>query len=123
MLKEVRMPTGTANPPRPPSAEEVRGSGHANRLLIRDFASENPATILRVETEIRRSETNKTDFDRIEKLLQKEETDERNKQIVELCHKLVDGLRGSPRGRNTAKDMFSVAFSRPLSTETERPRS
>lgn len=113
--------TGTANPPRALSADDIRGSGHANRLLIRDYAEENPATILRVETEIRRSEVNKADFDKIEELLQQQETEDRNKAIVKLCHKLVDGLRSSPRGRKTAKDMFSVAFNLPPSAA--RPRS
>jgi hypothetical protein len=117
------MPTGTANPPRPLSADEVRGSGHANRLLIRDYAAENPATILRVETEIRRSELNKVKFDQIANLLQEAETEARNAKIVKLCHQLVEDLRGAPRGRKTAKDMFSVAFGQALSTEEpEEPR-
>jgi hypothetical protein len=93
------------NGPRKP----VRGGGHANLLLIKDFA--NPKQmIFRAETEV--FLTSDAQFNSLRKWLDKRRSN--NKKIEELLHRRVDAFGTSSKDRRTAKNIFSAALDLPV---------
>jgi hypothetical protein len=91
------------------------GWGHHNLLLIKDYAS--GGRTFRAETEIRLTDENQADFERIEVLLEKDpRTDRETAEIVTILHRQVDLLSAEPGdarsadGKKRAKAIFSAAF-------------
>jgi len=90
----------------------LRGSGHPNKLLIRDYAEPKGTGLLfRAETEIRLTAKNRAAFAKLRKLLNKRpSTRATNRAIVRILHDQVDRLRDDPEEARKAKNMFSAAF-------------
>lgn len=87
----------------------TRGSGRPNVLLIQDYATKE--RIFRVETEIRRTTANSSDFNALVRLVRKRvRTAEDKRRATSLAHDLVDGLRTPAAEARAAKAMFAKAL-------------